>query len=139
MSSAGEDAPGKPQGSEGAPAHDVQARDIGRLLSIQVPVIAVLAKKRMKLAEVLKLSVGSIVQLDKPADDLLELMVNDQRLGRGETVRIGENFGLQLVEIGSLRQTIRKLGGEAIPEEQAQPAKGGEAGKAEADEGDSSV
>jgi len=87
-------------------------RDLKLILKLQLPVIAVLAQKRMKMAEVLGLSVGSIIQLDKPSEDLLDLMVNDQRVGRGETVRIGENFGLQLVEIGSVEETIRKLGGE---------------------------
>ena len=84
-----------------------------RILSIQVPVIAVLAEKHMKLSEILDLNVGSIVQLDKPSDEPLDLMVNDQRVGRGATVRVGENFGLQVVEIGALKDTIRKL---AIPQ-----------------------
>ena len=86
------------------------ARDVKRILRLQVPVIAVLGQKRMKLGEVLGLNIGSIIQLDKPSEDLLDLMVNDQRVGRGETVRIGENFGLQVVEMGSVEETIRKLG-----------------------------
>ena len=95
-------------------------RDPKRLLQIQLPVIAVLAQKQMKMAELLDLSVGSIIQLDKPSEDLLDLMVNDQRVGRGETVRIGENFGLQLVEIGNVKETIRKLGGDTELEAEAE-------------------
>ena len=93
-----------------SPTDNAPKRDLRRLLRIQVPVIAVLGQKRMKLGEVLGLNVGSIIQLDKPSEDLLDLMVNDQRVGRGETVRIGENFGLQIVEMGSMADTIRKLG-----------------------------
>ena len=118
MSEPTSDAPETEEGASEEPAapaarKDASAADLTRLLRIQVPVIAVLAQKYMKLGQVLDLSVGSIIQLDKPADDLLDLMVNDQRVGRGETVRIGENFGLQLHEIGSLHETIRKLGGPA--------------------------
>jgi flagellar motor switch protein FliN len=88
-----------------------------------MPVIAVLAQKRMKLSEVLNLAVGSIIQLDKPADDLLELMVNNQRIGRGETVRAGENFGVQVAELGTIQDTILKLGPEAFgPPPSAEPA-----------------
>ncbi|HUW57873.1 MAG TPA: FliM/FliN family flagellar motor C-terminal domain-containing protein [Planctomycetota bacterium] len=115
----------KPEGAEKAAGtaqkKGVHARDPRRLLRIRVPVIAILAQKHMKLGEVLNLNVGSIIQLHKPADELLDLMVNDQRVGRGETVRIGENFGLQIVEMGSVQETIRKLGvtvdAEAPPED----------------------
>ena len=99
-----------------------KSTDAKRILQLQVPVIAVLAQKRMKLAEVLNFNVGSIIQLDKPSEDLLDLLVNDQRVGRGETVRIGENFGLQIVEIGSVQDTIRKLGGDAEPQPEADSA-----------------
>jgi len=98
------------------PGKDAKRNDPKRILHIQLAVIAVLGEKRMTLGEVVKLNVGSIVQLEKPADDLLDLMVNDQRLGRGRTVRIGENFGLRLVEIGTVHETIRKLGGPAEAE-----------------------
>ena len=109
--------------SPSSPANDVSEtregkpdRDLKRILKLQLPVIAVLAQKYMKMGEVLNLSVGSIIQLDKPSEDLLDLMVNDRRIGRGETVRIGENFGLQIVEIGPVAETIRKLGADAALE-----------------------
>ena len=86
-----------------------------RILRLRLPVIAVIAEKKMKLSEVLNLSIGSIVQLDKRAEDHLDLMVNDRRIGCGETVRTDENFGLQVVELGSVQETIRKLGGQDEP------------------------
>ena len=96
---------------------------LAKILRLEMPVIAVLAQKHMKLSEVLNLAVGSIIQLDKPADDLLDLMVNDQRIGRGETVRAGENFGVQVAELGTIQDTILKLGPEAFgPPPPAEPA-----------------
>ena len=86
-------------------------RDLERILHVELPVIAVLAEKRMKMAEVLNLSVGGIVQLDKSSEALLELRVNDRPVGRGEAVHVGEHFGLQLTEVGTPRDTLRKLGG----------------------------
>jgi flagellar motor switch protein FliN/FliY len=85
--------------------------DVERILRLEVPVIAVLAEKRMKMGEILGLDVGSIIQFDKHSEELLDLMVNDRRVGRGEAVRVGENFGLQIAEMMSVKETIRKLGG----------------------------
>ena len=86
--------------------------DLKGMLQIRLPVIAVLGEKRMKLAEVLKLGVGSILQLHKPSEELLDLMVNNRRVAGGETVRTGDNFGLQIVEMGSVEDILRKLGTE---------------------------
>ena len=90
-------------------------KDLERILRLRLPVIAVIAEKKMKLGEVLNLSIGSIIQLDKRAEGHLDLLVNDQRIGCGETVRTDENFGLQVVELGSVQETIRKLGGQDEP------------------------
>jgi flagellar motor switch protein FliN/FliY len=105
---------------------------VERILRIELPVIAVLAQKRMKLGSILDWNVGSILQLEKHSEELLDLMVNDQCIGRGETVRIGENFGLQVVEMGAVKDTIRKLGaaanetGEPAGPEGEGPAAGGD-------------
>ena len=92
---------------------------IKRLLSIEVPVIVSLANKKAKLSEVLGLNVGSIIQLGKPLDDMLDLAVNDQVIGRGVTVRVNERFGLKLAKIGTPQEIIQKLGGDIAPEEPA--------------------
>jgi len=92
-----------------------QPKDLERLLRIELPVIAVLAEKRIKLGDVLRLDVGSVIEFEKPARDPLDLMVNDRRVGRGQAVRAGENFGLRVTEIAGPRETIRKLGREEGP------------------------
>ena len=89
---------------------------IKRLLSIEVPVIVSLANKKMKLNEVLDLNIGSIIQLGKPLDDMLDLSVNDQIIGRGVTVRVNERFGLKLAKMGSPKEIIQKLGGDIASE-----------------------
>lgn len=105
------------QPRKGKPAAPLFGNELRRILSLEIPVIAVMAEKTMRLKEILNLTVGSIIQLDKPAEELLDLMVNDQRIGRGETVRVGENFGLHLLELGPLRETILKLGKSVEPAE----------------------
>jgi flagellar motor switch protein FliN len=109
-----------------SPANDLpvgkgpaQEKDLKRLLCIELPVIAVIARKRMKLGEVVKFDVGSVIEFDKSSHELLDLMVNDQHVGRGEAARSGENFAIRIAEIGSVRETIRKLGGEPNTEKRA--------------------
>ena len=85
-------------------------KELQRILHIEVPVIVRLAEKRMPLREVLDLSIGSIIEFDKGAEDLLDLMVNNQPVGRGEAVKIGEKFGLKLTEIGPVEERIETLG-----------------------------
>jgi len=80
------------------------------LLRIAVPVIVMLAEKRLTVEELLQLAIGQVVIFDKPCDEFLELMVNNQCIGRGEAVKVGDRFGLRIVEIGDVRDTIRKLG-----------------------------
>jgi flagellar motor switch protein FliN/FliY len=90
----------------------VDARNLDRILHIQVPIIVRLAEKDLPLREVLNLSIGSIIEFDKNAEDLLDLMVNNQTIGRGEAVKIGEKFGLKVTDIGPVQERIETLRGQ---------------------------
>jgi hypothetical protein len=37
--------------------------------------------------------------------------VNNKSIGKGQAVKVGENFGIKITSIGSVKDTIRKLGG----------------------------
>ena len=87
-----------------------QTPSLKRILEIQVPILAVIGETRMTLGEVLQLNVGSIIPLNRSRGEPLELRVNDQPVGRGNPVRVGDRYGLELVEIGKLQDTILKLG-----------------------------
>lgn len=88
-----------------APSTDVQ-----RILRIGVPVIVKLAERRIAMAEVLRLSVGAIIEFHKSHDEPLELLVNNQPVGVGVAVKVGENFGLRLTHVGDVRQLVRAMG-----------------------------
>lgn len=70
------------------------------LLQTPVEVSVRLAEKRIELDHLLKLSPGSLITFNKPCDDLLELYVNNRRYALGEAVKIDENFGLKVFEVG---------------------------------------
>jgi flagellar motor switch protein FliN len=91
-------------------ARPPEAEDPGRILRLQVPVIVRLAERTMPLAEIVNLSSGAILEFDKPAEAELDLMINNKCIGQGQAVKVGENFGLRITAIGSVRDRIVALG-----------------------------
>lgn len=85
--------------------------ELNRILRLEVPVIVKLAERTLTLAEVLRLGVGAIIEFSKSNDEPLHLLVNNKPIAVGEAVKVGENFGLKITQIGDMRQVIRTLGG----------------------------
>lgn len=86
-----------------------QGGDINRILRVQVPVIVRLAERRILLSEVMRLGTGAIIEFFKRHDEPLELLVNNKPVAVGETVKVGENFGLRISQIGDVKQIIQAL------------------------------
>jgi len=84
--------------------------EIQRLLAIEVPIIVQLGVRRMTVGEVMRFSVGSIIEFHKASDEELDLLANNQSIGKGFAVKVGENFGIKLTSIGTVKEMIRKLG-----------------------------
>jgi flagellar motor switch protein FliN/FliY len=84
--------------------------ELQRILRLQVPVIVRLAERKLNMSEVLRLGVGAIIEFAKSSDEPLELLVNNKPVALGVTVKVGENFGLKLTQIGDVRQVIRSMG-----------------------------
>lgn len=94
--------------------------DINTIRSLEVPVIVQLGERMMTVREVMALVPGSIIELPKPADEELDLMVNNKRIGSGTAVKIGENFGIKVSYIGDRRDRVAAVDTEAPPP-QSQP------------------
>jgi len=84
--------------------------ELHRILGLQVPVIVKLAARKLNMNEVMRLGTGAIIEFFKSSDEPLELMINNKVIGLGETVKVGENFGLRLTQIGDVKQIIQSLG-----------------------------
>lgn len=85
--------------------------DLQALLRLEVPVIVRLGGREMAMNEVLALAPGAIIELPKNAEEPLDLLVNNKLIGRGAAVKIGENFGLRISQIGDVRERIEAMGG----------------------------
>lgn len=84
--------------------------ELQRLLRLEVPVIVKLAERKLAMSEVLRLGTGSIIEFFKPSDEPLELLINNKPIALGEAVKVGENFGLRITQIGDVKSVIRSMG-----------------------------
>lgn len=84
--------------------------ELERILHIEVPVIVKLAERKLALSEVLRLGTGAIIEFFKASDEPLELLINNKVIGLGEAVKVGENFGLRVTQIGDVKSLIRSMG-----------------------------
>ena len=97
-------------GVQHAQASTPATEEPARILRLQVPVIVRLAERTMPLVDIINLSSGAIIEFEKPAEAELDLMINNMCIGKGQAVKVGENFGLRVTSIGSVRARIRALG-----------------------------
>jgi flagellar motor switch protein FliN/FliY len=75
--------------------------DVGVRLTLEV------GRARMTIRDFLQLGPGSIVQLDRPAGDPLDVFVNDKLVAHGEVVMVNERYGVRFTEAvgaGELRR-----------------------------------
>ena len=76
--------------------------NIDLLMHVPLHLTVELGSCKMPVAEILKLGMGSIVELDRGADPPVDLLVNGRPIARGEIVAVEENFGLRIVELLAL-------------------------------------
>lgn len=69
------------------------------LLDIQLEIVVELGRTKKKISEVLELTSGSIVELDKMAGEPVDIFVNNKLIAKGEVVVIEEHFGVRIKEI----------------------------------------
>jgi flagellar motor switch protein FliN/FliY len=78
---------------------DAQVSSIDLLRDVELNVKIELGRARMLVEDVLKLSEGSVVELDKLAGDPVDVFVNDRLVARGEVLVLNDNFCVRVNEI----------------------------------------
>ncbi len=87
--------------SDGAPDADAKrsAADLEAVFDVPVTVSAVLGKSGMEVSQLLKLSKGTIVELDRKVGEAIDIYVNDRLVARGEVVLVEDRLGVTMTEI----------------------------------------
>lgn len=86
-----------------------EQRNLDMLLDIPLKVTVELGRTKRPIKDILELSTGSIIELDKLAGEPVDVLVNDKLVAKGEVVVIDENFGVRVTDIISQSERLMKL------------------------------
>lgn len=113
-----------PQRQQQPPVHVQQARfanfespslnqgesnNLNMLLDIPLQVTVELGRTKRSVKEILEMSSGSIIELDKLAGEPVDILVNNRHIAKGEVVVIDENFGVRITDILSQTERLNNL------------------------------
>jgi len=86
-----------------------EMNNLDMLLDIPLQVTVELGRTIRSVKEILSLSSGSIIELDKLAGEPVDILVNRRLIAKGEVVVIDENFGVRVTDIISQSDRLKKL------------------------------
>ncbi len=87
-----------------------ETAQIELLLDVPLAITVELGQATVTIRELLELGQGSILPLDRRAGEPVDVLVNGQRLARGEVVVIDEDFGIRVTDVVSRRDRLRSMG-----------------------------
>ena len=73
--------------------------ELYEVLDVPVNVAAVLGHLRMPVADLLRITPGSVLELDRKVGEPIDILVNDRLVARGEVVLIEDRLGVTMTEI----------------------------------------
>ncbi|WP_461205757.1 flagellar motor switch protein FliN [Clostridium sp. DL1XJH146] len=79
------------------------------ILDIPLEVSVVLGKAKKSIKEITSVVPGSVIELDKAADEPLEIYANGKKIAEGEAIVINEKFCVRITKIVSRRELISNL------------------------------
>ena len=84
--------------------------DIDLILDIPLDVSVELGKVKMIVNDLIQLGQGSIVDLEKPVGEPLEIYINGKLIARGEVVVVDEKYGIRVIDVVSPAERVKSLG-----------------------------
>jgi flagellar motor switch protein FliN len=96
-------------GHLGAGVRGEGARNLDLLLDVEIPIAVEVGRTQLSLEEVINLVPGSVVALDKKAEEPVDLRVNGKLVARGEVVLVDDTYGLRITQIIDAAGRIESL------------------------------
>lgn len=81
------------------PPAEMSGRNYRMLAEIPLRVSVEVGSTALKLSELMDLAEGSVVELDRQAHELLDIMVNGTLVAKGEVVTVNGRFGIRVVDV----------------------------------------
>ena len=88
-----------PRLQDGTELTEEQAHNLDLIMSVPLEISVEIGRTRKKVQEIVSLSKGSLVVLDKLAGDQVDIYVNGKCIAQGDVVVIDDNFGIRITEI----------------------------------------
>ena len=83
--------------------------DLNSLLDVSVEISVEIGRTKMTIGELVSLSKGAIIELNKTAGEAVEIYVNERLLGKGEIIVVNERLGIRMMEIAAPKERVQKL------------------------------
>jgi flagellar motor switch protein FliN len=87
-----------------------EKKNLNLLLDIKLGLIVELGRSEMQLRDILKLTKGSVIELDRLSGEPVDLFVNNKIIARGEVVVIDDSFGLRITQLAGNIDVSSDLG-----------------------------
>ena len=91
--------PAMPRLADGSTLDPEQAQNLDLIMGVPLEIAVEIGRTRKKVQDILGLSKGSLVVLDKLAGDQVDIYVNGKLIAEGDVVVIDDNFGIRITEI----------------------------------------
>jgi flagellar motor switch protein FliN/FliY len=103
----------KEKTTEAKPSAEVseEMKQLEMLMDVKLQLRVRIGKKTLLLKDVISMDIGSIVELDQLANEPLDILIEDKKIGEGEVVIVDGNFGIQITSIGSKADRLNSLKG----------------------------
>lgn len=95
--------------SEEGPAAYGKAPRMDLLLDVELPVSVSFGQAQLPLRDVIKLTTGSIIELNRTISEPVEVIVNNCVIARGEVVVVEGNFGIRIQQVVSRQERLRSI------------------------------
>lgn len=86
-------------GQLGVGTRAADSKNLDLLLDVEIPIAVEVGRTQLSLEEVLRLVPGSVIALDKKAEEPVDLRVNGKLVARGEVVLVDDTYGLRITQI----------------------------------------
>jgi len=88
---------------------NAEVKQLEMLMDVKLQLRVRIGKKTMLLKDVISMDIGSIVELDQLANEPLDILIEDKKIGEGEVVIVDGNFGIQITSIGSKADRLNSM------------------------------
>jgi flagellar motor switch protein FliN/FliY len=79
------------------------------LQNVTVTLAIEVGRTQIKIKDLLRMTQGSVVELDRLAGEPLDLLINDTVIAQGEIILIGERYGIRLTRVAPAAERLKNI------------------------------